>query len=129
MIGERGTRIILDFGMQMRKANQYYSEFLQPRTLNGMNDLIEFSLLPSLKGLYRRDKTRHTNFGENEEETSVDAILLTHAHVGHAAYIYYLRPDIPIYCTEATKLIQVLIDKNDVIASGNLMLYDMYSEN
>lgn len=105
LIEDRGTRIFLDFGMQMGKANQYYSEFLQPRTLNGMNDLIEFGLLPNLEGLYRRDYSRHSNFGDHEKETSCDAVLLTHAHVDHAAYIHYLRPDIPIYCTEATKLI------------------------
>jgi len=39
------------------------------------------------------------------EYTAFDAVLLTHAHVDHAAYIHYLRPDIPVYCTEATRLI------------------------
>jgi ribonuclease J len=39
------------------------------------------------------------------EDTAFDAVILTYAHVDHAAYIHYLRPDIPIYCTEATKLI------------------------
>jgi ribonuclease J len=105
LVEDRGTRILLDFGMQMGKVNQYYSEFLQPRDLNGMNDLMEFGLLPNLRGLYRRDYARHTNFGDEREETAIDALLLTHAHVDHAAYIHYLRPDIPIYCTEATKLI------------------------
>ena len=106
LIEDRGTRIFLDFGMQMGKANSYYSEFLQPRTLNGMGDLFEFGLLPKIKGLYRTDYSKHMNFdNDHKEETGFDAVLLTHAHIDHCAYIHYLRPDIPIYCTEATKLI------------------------
>lgn len=106
LVEDKGTRVFLDFGMQMGKANSFFSEFLQPRTLNGMGDLFEFGLLPKLKGLYRKDYSKHMNFDDDhKEETKFDAVLLTHAHIDHCAYIHYLRPDIPIYCTEATKLI------------------------
>lgn len=69
-----------------------------------MMDLFEFGLLPKIKGLYRRDYATHIGFG-GREETSFDAIILTHAHLDQAAYIHYLRPDIPVYCSEGTKLI------------------------
>ncbi|MBM3896855.1 MAG: MBL fold metallo-hydrolase, partial [Thaumarchaeota archaeon] len=105
LVEDKGTRIFLDFGMQMGKVNEYYGDFLQPRTLNGMGDLFEFGLLPKLEGIYRRDFSKHMGFGDHNKETKCDGILLTHAHVDHAAYIHYLRPEIPIYCTEATKLI------------------------
>ena len=39
LVEDNGTRIFLDFGMQMGKVNQYYAEYLQPRDLNGMGDL------------------------------------------------------------------------------------------
>lgn len=124
LVEDKGTRVFLDFGMQMGTANQYYSEFLQPRNLNGMGDLFEFGLLPKLKGLYRKDYSHHTNFGDENEDTGFDAVLLTHAHIDHAAYIHYLRPDIPIYCTEATKLImQVFQD------TGSGEEYITYKEN
>jgi ribonuclease J len=110
LIEDKGTRIFLDFGMQMGKVNQYYSEYLQPRNLNGMGDLFEYGLLPRLKGLYRQDYSKHSNYGDEKEETAFDAVLLTHAHLDHAAYIHYLRPDIPIYCTEATKLIMQALE-------------------
>ena len=45
LIEDRGTRIFLDFGMQMSKFNQYFAGFVNPRTCNGMNDLFEFGLL------------------------------------------------------------------------------------
>lgn len=94
----------------MSKANDYFAEFLNARTLNGMVDLFEFDLLLKLNGLYRKDYSKHMEFSgwaadDHRQETAFDAVLLTHAHVDHAAYIHYLRPDIPIYCSEATKLI------------------------
>lgn len=104
LVEDKETRVFLDFGMQMGKVNDYFSEFLKPRTLNGMGDLFEFGLLPKLQGLYRRDYASHMGF-DGKEETAFDAVVLTHAHVDHAAYIHYLRPDIPVYCSEATKLI------------------------
>src|SRR6266849_4381176 len=106
LLEDKGTKVFLDFRMQMGKANSYFSEFLQPRTLNGMGDLFEFGLLPKIKGLYRRDYSKHMNFeGDEKSETDFDGVLLTHAHIDHCAYIHYLRPEIPIYCTEQTKLV------------------------
>lgn len=110
LLEDKDTRAFLDFGMQMGKANQYYAEYMQPRELNGMGDLLEFGLLPPLRGLYRQDFARHSNYGDEGEETAFDGVLLTHAHLDHAAYVHYLRPDIPVYCTEATKIILQAIE-------------------
>lgn len=110
LVEDKGTRVFLDFGMQMGKVNQYYSEYLQPRDLNGMGDLFEYGLLPPLRGLYRQDYSKQSNYGDEKEDTAFDAVLLTHAHLDHAAYIHYLRPDIPIYCTEATKLVMQALE-------------------
>jgi len=88
----------------MGKFGDYYAEFLNPRACNGMGDLFEFGLLPNLKGIYRQDYCKHIGF-EDQKESSVDAVLLTHAHLDHAAYIHFLRPEIPVYCSEATNLI------------------------
>jgi len=104
LIEDKGTKIFLDFGMQMGKVNQYFSQFLNPRNCNGMGDLFEFGLLPKLKGLYRKDYAKHMDFDGNEGN-DIDAIILSHAHVDHCAYLHFVRPDIPVYCSEATKLI------------------------
>jgi ribonuclease J len=104
LVEDKDTKIFLDFGMQMGKVNQYFAQFLNPRTCNGMGDLFEFGLLPKLKGLHRKDYAKHIGF-DGTEDNEIDAIVLTHAHVNHAAYIHYVRPDIPIYCSEGTMLI------------------------
>lgn len=104
LLEDRGTKVFLDFGMQMGKVNDYFAEFLNPRICNCMGDLFEFGLLPKLKGLYRKDYAKHMDYDGNEDN-EIDAIILSHAHVDHAAYIHYIRPDIPIYCSEGTKLI------------------------
>ncbi len=109
LIEDKGTKIFLDFGMQMGKANNYFAEFLKPRKLNGIGDLLEFGLLPKLRGLYRTDYTKHMGF-DDDKDSNYDAVLLTHAHIDHCAYIHYLRPEIPIHCTEATKLIMQALE-------------------
>ena len=121
LVEDKGIRIFLDFGMQMSKVNQYFAEFVNPRTCNGMGDLFEFELLPPLKGLYRKDYSKHCGYN-GEEETEFDAVLITHAHVDHCAYIHYLRPEIPIYCSEATKLIMQAIQ--EVGANEDYVYFD-----
>ncbi len=125
LVEDRGTKIFLDFGMQMGKANNYFAEFSQPRNLNGMGDLFEFGLLPKLEGIYRKDYSKHMQFNDDhKKETSVNAVLLTHAHIDHGAYIHYLRPDIPIFCTEQTKLIMQCFQD-----TGSNEEYITYKEN
>ena len=58
------------------------------------------------------------------EGNEIDAVILTHAHVDHVAYIHYLRPDIPIYCSEATRLIMQAFQD-----TGSLEEYVTFKEN
>ena len=99
-----GTKIFLDFGMSFKIANQYFAEFLQPRKCTALTDFFDLGLLPDVKGIYRADYLRHIG-RPDKEERGIDAVLLTHAHADHAQYIHFLRTDIPIYCTKATKII------------------------
>ncbi len=110
LVDDKGTKIFMDFGMSFTAENKYFSEFLKPRGANSLTDLIELGILPKIKGLYRKDYAKHMGFG-GDEETEFSGILLTHAHVDHCAYIKYLRPDIPIYCSEESKLIMQNFDE------------------
>ncbi|MCW3140921.1 MAG: MBL fold metallo-hydrolase [Methanophagales archaeon] len=103
LLEAEGTKIFLDFGMSFKIANTYFAEFLNPRKCSALADFFEFGLLPDIKGIYRADYLKHMD--RPEEEKSIDAVFLTHAHADHAQYIHFLRTDIPIYCTKATKII------------------------
>jgi ribonuclease J len=110
LVESKDTKIFMDFGMSFTQEGQFFSQFLNARTSNSLNDLFELGILPKIKGLYRRDYAKHMDF-DGYEDTEIDAVLLTHAHVDHCAYIPYLREDIPIYCSEESKLIMQNFDE------------------
>ena len=49
--------------------------------------------------------------GRPKEDREFDAVFLSHAHADHAQYIHFLRFDIPIYCSQVTKIILGCIEK------------------
>ncbi len=104
LVEEKNDSLFLDFGMSFKTANQYFSEFLQPRSGNGILDFVEFGLLPDIKGIYREDYLRHSGL-TCQEEPSVDGVLISHAHMDHSAYVHHLRRDIPLYLTKESYLI------------------------
>ena len=112
LVEHKGTRILLDFGMSFRQNGKFFSEFLKPRKAASLTDFFEFDLLPDLKGVYRQDYLKHMD--RPDEDRSADALFLTHAHADHAQYIHFLRPDIPIYCSQATEIILLVLEKTGV---------------
>lgn len=126
LLEDRGTRVFLDFGMQMGRLGKYFSEFANPRGFTGMGDLMEFGLLPKMAGIYRKDYAKHSRYGsgDHKKDTAVDGVLLSHAHVDHCAYIHYLRPEIPVYCSEESKLVMQCFQD-----TGGREEYVMYKEN
>lgn len=119
LIEHKKTKILLDFGMSFGQASKYFSEFLQPRKCNSLTDFYEFKLLPKLKGAYRTDYLKHME--KKTEDKEIDAVFLTHAHADHAQYVHFLRNDIPIYCTKATKIILQSLQETGSNTFGDLM--------
>jgi len=109
LVSHEDTRILLDFGMSFSQSSWYFSEFLQPRKCVSLTDFFEFDLLPDLPGIYREDYLKHME--RDHEKRSINALFLSHAHMDHSAYIHFLRKDIPIYCTEPTKIILQCIEE------------------
>ena len=110
LVEDKGTKILMDFGMSFREEGKFFSQFMGARTSNNLADYFALGILPNIPGMYRRDYARHMELG-GDEQTSIDAVLLTHAHVDHCKYISLLRPEIPIYCSEASKLIMQNYDE------------------
>jgi len=93
LLKDRDTRVFFDFGMSIGMKKRYYSmPFISPRS---ERSLLAFGILPSIRGIYRFD----------EKERSVDAVFLSHSHSDHAAYVSFLKQDIPVYCGETTATI------------------------
>ncbi len=103
-VNDDKTSFFFDFGMGFSQANDYLSEFLQPRKANGICDFIELGLLPYIEGIYREDYLRHVGL-PYPSEPLVDGVLISHSHVDHVAYVHHLREDIPIYLTNESHLI------------------------
>lgn len=104
LVKDDKNSFFLDFGMGFSKANEYLSEFLQPRKSNGIVDFVELGFLPYIKGIYRDDYLEHVGI-KYEPEPSVDGVLISHSHVDHVAYVHHLREDIPIFLSHESYLI------------------------
>jgi len=102
------TKIFLDFGMSFSQSGKYFSEFLQPRKCNCILDFQITGLLPKLEGVYRQDYLEY--LGYPEEERGIDAVLISHAHMDHFAYIHHLRKDIPIHMSSASHAIMKTLE-------------------
>ncbi len=96
--------VFLDFGMSFTTRSQYFEEFMQPRASNGIVDFLEMKLLPNIPQCYRNDLLKFAGLKEHEAP-SVDAVILSHAHLDHAAYISFLDERIPVYCSPITHAI------------------------
>ncbi len=103
LVEHEKTRILVDFGRSFKRTGEFFSEFLKPRKAVALADFFEFGLLPDMQGLYRPDYLEHMGRPKDEPRL-VDAVLISHAHLDHAEFITFLRADIPIYCSTATKL-------------------------
>ena len=88
LVEDRGTRIMLDFGMSYSDRRRFFADpILSP---GDERDLLEFGILPNVKGIY-----------EFEDSTpSLDAVFLSHAHGDHWGYISFLKRAIPVHCGE-----------------------------
>jgi len=130
--------IFLDFGLSYARENQFFEEFLQPRTNSVFYDLEKLGLLPKMNGIYRKDVlcpeglnnacTPSPNYWQSgltcyeeacqKKTWHPDAIFISHAHIDHCGYLPYLG-DIPIFCSEKSQKLMKAISQ-----VGNLSGYD-----
>ena len=102
LLQDKKTKIFLDFGQSFTFGSDYFTNWLQPRNLNGLGDYFEFSLLPRISGLYSKEMLASTDVKYVEPEIS--CVFLSHAHFDHVEHIHFLDPNISICLGVGTKL-------------------------
>jgi len=84
------TRLLIDLGMPLVNADRTQFEWNDHKG-KSVHQLIKSGILPSIEGLYE------------SSQSSVSAVLLSHAHQDHYGFMQFVQPDIPIYMSRGTK--------------------------
>lgn len=144
LVESKRTKLMLDFGRRMNFDSNFFAEFLDTRTATTLKDRITIGALPRIDGIYRRDLLIPIGLDGNDVKAykrilskdspllrldedfkcyedvvengrvGIDAILLSHAHLDHTGDIMFLHTNIPLYCSNETK---ILIDAIDEITA------------
>jgi ribonuclease J len=94
-------RILIDFGPSFSPVwEQYWSQYLQPRSASPVKDYLEFGLLPRVEGLYSEDALAGSDLRPTEPE--FQGVFVSHAHLDHAGHLKLVDPRIPVYVSEGT---------------------------
>ena len=142
LVESEGTRVLLDFGRRMERANEFFSEFLQFRSKNAFRDLVRLGVLPRINGVYTPyfidtrvllgdpsyikkipfDKAQDYWYNNDikpydSSNPEINGVFISHAHFDHIQDVSFLDPSIPIYAMSETKILAKAIcdvSKQDV---------------
>ncbi len=98
------TRLFLDFGVSFSAKRRFFGTFLQPHRYSLVRDYVLTGVLPAIRGIYRRDLLQHAA-ELDDREPSVDAVVVSHAHLDHCGHVSLIRHDIPILLGEGARTI------------------------
>lgn len=111
-------RILFDFGPSFSPAfEEFYVDFLQPRSTSPVKDLLEFGLIPRLEGLYSMEALAQSDLAYRPPE--FHAVFVTHAHADHAGYLRYIDPSIPVYVGPGTRQLLQSIEESTMQKYGD----------
>jgi ribonuclease J len=120
---EDGKGVFLDFGMNFKKYEVYYQEFLTSRGIRGIYDLMQLDLIPKLN-IYRKDLVPSDFDITKYPKLNVNAILLTHAHMDHFGNIGLLDPTFPIILSPSTlMLLKGMLDCTTAMLGTDVAYY------
>ncbi len=115
LLEDSDWQVLFDFGVSFGAMHQYFEEFLRPRAAMGTHDYLRTGLLPPLHGLYRPDLEvlpQTAAFWEHaarspgyRNDVRPLALLLSHAHADHVAYLSFLQPEIRVVASASSALI------------------------
>lgn len=84
------SRILIDFGLPLVDENR---DQFAPKKIEGKSkeELIRSGVLPDVEGLYE------------DEQPTVNAVLLSHPHQDHYGLLSFINSQIPVYLSEGCK--------------------------
>ncbi|MFX1294086.1 MAG: MBL fold metallo-hydrolase RNA specificity domain-containing protein [Promethearchaeota archaeon] len=116
-------RIMLDNGMCFSTEENYFKTFLDARGGNDTRDFVSLELIPAINGIYGKDVLTDVGFDLIEKEGQyllktdldsyesyikksktpfIEAIFISHAHIDHFRNLFFMHPNIPVYCSQIT---------------------------
>jgi ribonuclease J len=102
LVEDGPDRILFDFGPSFSpRREEFYVDYLQPRSSSPVEDLLEFDLLPRLDGLYSREALADSDLAWRPPQ--LQGLFVSHAHMDHAGHLGLVDPEIPVYVGGGTK--------------------------
>ena len=118
LVDDGPDRVLFDFGPSFSpRWEEYYVNYLQPRSTSPAKDLLEFGLVPRVEGLYSRDALADADLAWKPAE--VHAIFVSHAHADHAGHLALVDPEIPVYVGEGTRELLRAIESSTAMKYGD----------
>ncbi len=94
LLEDGGAKVYLDFGQSFDFGEDYFYEWLQPRTVNGLECYFEFGMVPEVPKLYSEKELRFTKLPY--EKPDIDDVFLTHHHSDHCGHLPFIDESIPV---------------------------------
>ncbi len=118
LIEDGPDRVLFDFGPSFSpRREEYYVDFLQPRTSSPVEDLLEFGLLPRIDGLYSREALHDSDLPWRPPE--VHGLFVSHAHMDHAGHLNLVDPEVPVYLGAGTRrLLETIQESSPAMRYG-----------
>jgi ribonuclease J len=111
-------RVLFDFGPSFSaRMEEFYVDYLQPRSTSKAKDLLEFDLIPRLSGLYSREALADADLPYTAPE--VHGIFVSHAHADHAGYLHLVDPEIPVHVGGGTRTLLSAIETSTRMKYGD----------
>lgn len=118
LIEDGPDRVLFDFGPSFSpQVEEYYVDYLQPRSTSPAKDLLEFGLIPRVPGLYAREALADADLAW--EPPQVHAVFVSHAHADHAGYLHLVDPEIPVHLGTATREMMGAIETSTRMKYGD----------
>ncbi|MEW6222016.1 MAG: MBL fold metallo-hydrolase [Candidatus Hadarchaeota archaeon] len=116
LLEDGDTKVWLEFGQSFGSGEDYFTGWLQPRSVAGAKDYFEFGLVPKTPGLYSKEALRFTDL--KYSKPAFDAIFISHPHYDHIARLDLVDSSIPVHISRVAKVAVNAIEQSSQIKFG-----------